>query len=195
MLIQNQLYRNPGDELDDEDEKKVVQPRHMIMVKELDRQTDDETANHSDDFLSYGHHTDGSFAGLEDDEEAGGTHAPKFGDERTPESSLSSLSSEAVSEDGLADENDYSNNLGLTNRPPGAPKDWGIDVISLKARHRQVSYRAKVAARYDKGHNVEVFTVGSIMSVKIPPKDRPTGVDNRRLFARVLKMKENIYQL
>ena len=159
------------------------------LQKELDRQIDDKTANHSGDFSSYGHHTDGSFAGFEDDEEAGGTHAPRFGDIETPESSLSSLSSEAELEHGLSDENDYSKNLGLTNRPPGAPKDWGIDVTSLKARHRQASHRAKVAARYDKGHNVEVFKVGSIVSVKIPPKDRPTGVVNRRLFARILKMK------
>ena len=165
------------------------------LQKELDRQIDNETANHSDDFSSYGYHTDGSFAGFKDDEEAGGTHAPRLNDKRTPESSLSSLSSEAELEHGLSDENDYSKNLELTNRPPGARKNWGIDVILLKARHRQAFYRAEVAARYDKGHNVEVFKVGSVVSIKIPPKDRSTGIDNRQLFTRVLKIKRNIYQL
>ena len=164
------------------------------MVKELDRQTDDEIANYSDNFSSYGHHMDSSFAGFEDDDEAGGTHAPKFSDEWTSKSSLSSLSSEAESEDGLSEEYNYSKILGLTNRPPGAPRDWGIDAFLLKTRHRQTSYRAKVAAQYDKGRIMEVFKVGSIVSVKIPPKDWSIGVDNRQLFTRVLKMKRNIYQ-
>ena len=32
ILMQDQLYRKPSDELDDEDEKKAAQLRHVVMV-------------------------------------------------------------------------------------------------------------------------------------------------------------------
>ena len=99
---------------------------------------------------------DDSFGGFEDDEEPRGTSPPNFGGSGTSDSSLISLSTEGQSDDNPLSEN-KGRKLGLINRPPGAPKDWGIDVTSLRARRRQASYRVKVAARYNKGHNVQVF--------------------------------------
>ena len=168
----------------------------LRLQKELDRQENTQGFENNPGQISHqGAPSDGSFEGFEDDKEDGGTSALNFGGTSTSDSSLASISSDTESDDDLMGENEHDENSGLSNRPPGAPKDWGIDLNSLKARRRQATSHAKIAAKYDKGHNVEVFKVGSIVSVKIPPKDRPTGVDNRRLFARVLKMKRNTYQL
>ena len=52
-----------------------------------------------------------------------------------------------------------------------------------------------MAARFNKKRNTQTFDVGDIVSVKIPPKDRATSIDNRRIYTRVLERKRDIYQL
>ena len=143
------------------------------LQKELDQQDEDIDVEGNRRHISgAGASDDDSFGGFEDDEEPQCTSPPNFGGSDTSDSSSSSSSSDTESDGGPRGEK-------LSNRPPGTSKDWGIDVTSLKARRRQASYRAKVAARYEKGHNVQVFEPNMMVSVKIPPKDRATGVDNR----------------
>ena len=142
------------------------------LQKELDRQDEDIDVEGNRRHISgAGASDDDSFGGFEDDEEPQCTSPPNFGGSDTSDSSSSSSSSDTESDGGPRGEK-------LSNRPPGTSKDWGIDVTSLKARRRQAFYRAKVAARYDKGHNAQVFEPNIMVSVKIPPKDRATGVDN-----------------
>ena len=91
--------------------------------------------------------------------------------------------------------NTWRRTLKLQNKPPGAPKDWGIDLTSLKARRRQHMTRLKQADRLNKDRRVIVFKNGQIVTVKVPKKERPIGLGDRRLYARVLQSKRHTYQL
>ena len=84
----------------------------------------------------------------------------------------------------------------LRNRPVGEHnKDYGIDVVALKARQRLATNRKKVSERFNSKRKAVVFDVGSIVTVKIPKKERPTGIENRLMYARVLDIKRNLYRL
>ena len=83
----------------------------------------------------------------------------------------------------------------LHNHPPGAPKDWGIDLVSLKARRRQKTARRKMVERHSRRRNTKVYRPSDIVTVQIPKKDRLSGHGDRRMYARVLQAKRNTYQL
>ena len=57
------------------------------------------------------------------------------------------------------------------------------DKIQVEVTARRAIVRERMATRYNKHHNVEIFEVGDIISVGIPREDR-AKTDNRRLDCR-----------
>ena len=106
--------------------------------------------------------------------------------------SSSSSSSSNYSDDHPGD-NPQAN--PLRNRPVGAPKDWGIDLTTIKARRRQATYRGKLAARHNRRYKARSFEIGAVVTVKIPKKERATSIDDRRMYAKMVGKKRNTYQL
>ncbi|MCJ1461104.1 hypothetical protein MMC28_011486 [Mycoblastus sanguinarius] len=150
-------------------QEEILMHYSEMVAKQLDKQLNPQKgAPAGDEDLS----------GPSDDEDG-----PDEPDEPTESSSASDEGSDSM----------YRSQRTLSNRPPGAPKDSGIDITTLKARKRQANTRRVTAARYTKKNNTQVFNNGTIVSVKIPKKERPTGLDNKRMFARVVARKRNIY--
>ena len=59
------------------------------------------------------------------------------------------------------------------------------DKIQVEVAARGAIVRERMATRYNKRQNVEIFEVGDIISVGIPHKDR-AKTDNKRLYCRII---------
>ena len=110
-------------------QEEILMHYSEMVAKQLDKQLNPQKgAPAGDEDLS----------GPSDDEDG-----PDEPDEPTESSSASDEGSDSM----------YRSQRTLSNRPPGAPKDSGIDITTLKARKRQANTRRVTATRYTKKNN------------------------------------------